>query len=409
LIGPRIAAASAEKETLSKMKSWLVFIMGLMLVGTVVSGQVKVMPGSVAGGERVLAEKGCLGCHSINGKGGSRAPDFTNPTGRTSKPGLLAAEMWNHSPAMWSEFEVQKKPVPSLTSNEAADLYAYFYATLYFAPKGNAARGREVFESRRCASCHGEILDAKPSKSIIEKWTDMKDPIVWAERMWNHSNEMLSATTNRGINWPRLSERDVVDLVTFLSNLPDTESQEFAFAVGEPGLGRNTFERACTACHSFGAEKSKIDLLSKSAPTSVTDYIARMWNHAPDMRNRGGQTEKLAPGEMRNLIAYLFAQRFFFEKGDATKGRKVFENKGCANCHEMRRSQTGAPDLTRASEAYSPITLTAAVWRHGPGMLNAMKQEKIAWPEFENSEMTDLIAWLNSRLVTQIAPDLPRK
>ena len=391
------------------MKSWLFPLLGLILAGAAVFGQIKVMPGSVAGGERVLEQKGCMSCHSINGKGGTRAPDFANPTGRTSKPGLLAAEMWNHSPSMWSEFEAQKKPVPSLTSNEAADLYAYFYATLYFAPKGNAARGREVFESRRCASCHGEILDAKPSKSLIEKWTDMKDPIVWAERMWNHSNEMLSATTNRGINWPRLTERDVVDLVTFLSKLPDNESQEFAFAVGEPGLGRNTFERACTSCHSFGPEKPKIDLLSKSAPTSVTDYIAKMWNHAPEMRSRGGHTEKLAPGEMRHLIAYLFAQRFFFEKGDATKGRKVFDTKGCANCHEVKRSQTGAPDLTRASEAYSPITLTAAVWRHGPGMLNVMKQEKIAWPEFENSEMTDLIAWLNSRVVTQIAPVVPQR
>jgi cytochrome c2 len=227
--------------------------------------------------------------------------------------------------------------------------------------------------------------------------------------MWNHSNEMLSATANRGITWPRLTERDVVDLVTFLSKLPDTEPQEIAFAVGEPGMGRNTFERACTSCHSFGPEKSKIDLSSKSAPSSVTDYIAEMWNHAPDMRSRGGQTVKLEPGEMRNLIAFLFAQRFFFEKGDATKGRKVFDNKGCANCHEARRNQTGAPDLSRASEVYSPITLTAAVWRHGPTMLNAMKQEKIAWPVFENSEMTDLIAWLNSRVVTQIAPVIPQK
>jgi hypothetical protein len=70
---------------------------------------------------------------------------------------------------------------------------------------------------------------------VIEKWTDLKDPIVWAERMWNHSNEMLSATTNRGINWPRLSERDIVDLLTFLSKLPDVSVQEAAFYVGDPG------------------------------------------------------------------------------------------------------------------------------------------------------------------------------
>ena len=106
------------------MKTSLFFILGLMLAGSAVIGQIKVMPGSVAGGERVLEQKGCLGCHSINGKGGTRGPDFANPTGRTSKPGLLASEMWNHSPAMWSEFEAQKKPVPSLTSNEAASLQA---------------------------------------------------------------------------------------------------------------------------------------------------------------------------------------------------------------------------------------------------------------------------------------------
>jgi len=38
-----------------------------------------------------------------------------------------------------------------------------------------------------------------------------------------------------------------------------------------------------------------------------------------------------------------------------------------------------------------------------------MKQEKIAWPEFENSEMTDLIAYLNSKVVTQVAPALQQK
>ena len=385
----------------------VVVVLSSLILASVTIGQVKVMPGSVAGGERVLEQKGCLSCHSLNGKGGNRAPDFSNPTGRTSKPAMLAAEMWNHSPSMWSEFESQNKPVPAMSSTEASDLYAYFYATLYFAPKGDATRGRAVFESKRCVSCHSEVL-AGPSqasrKEVLGKWTDLKDPIVWAERMWNHSNEMLSATTNRGISWPDLSERDVVDLVTFLSNLPDTEPQHYAFAVGEPGLGRNVFDRTCVSCHSFGAEKNKINLLTKSAPSSVTDYIADMWNHAPEMRSKGGHTEKLAPGDMRNLIAYLFAQRFFFDPGDANKGKKVYDAKSCANCHELRRSQTGATDLTLATEAYSPITLTASLWKHGPAMLKTMKQQNIEWPQFEKSEMTDLIAWLNSRIVKQIAP-----
>jgi hypothetical protein len=37
-------------------------------------------------------------------------------------------------------------------------------------------------------------------------------------------------------------------------------------------------------------------------------------------------------------------------------------------------------------------------------MLKAMKQQNIEWPVFEKSEMTDLIAWLNSRIIIRIAP-----
>jgi mono/diheme cytochrome c family protein len=367
------------------------------------AGQVMVVPGTVAGGESVFQSKGCLSCHSLNGKGGTRAPDFANPSGVTNKPALLAAEMWNHAPAMFAEFEAQKRDVPGLTSSEAADLYAYFYAALYFAPKGDANRGRNVFEEKRCVSCHSEVLNDRRPKSLADKWSDLQDPIVWAERMWNHTNEMVSATTNKGINWPHLSERDIVDLLLFLSRLPDATPQEAAFSVGDPGLGQAVFEGRCSTCHSFGPEKSKVDLRTMPAPASITDYIAAMWNHAPAMRKRGGATVTLKDSEMRDLIAFLFAQRYFFDTGDTKRGQKVYETKGCVTCHGMRRFEVGAPDLTRSVEAYSPITLTAAAWRHGPAMLRSMKQQKIEWPEFQKSEMADLIAYLNSNLIVRLA------
>jgi hypothetical protein len=128
-----------------------------------------------------------------------------------------------------------------------------------------------------------------------------------------------------------------------------------------------------------------------------------MWNHAAVMRSRGGSTVKLAPDDMRDLIAFLFSQRFFFEMGDERRGQRVYQSKGCTTCHETRRRELGAPDLTSATEAYSPITLTAAAWRHGPEMLNTMRQQRIAWPRFEKSEMTDLIAYLNSKVIIRIA------
>ena len=151
-------------------------------------------------------------------------------------------------------------------------------------------------------------------------------------------------------------------------------------------------------------EKSKVDLLDRKAPESVTGYIAAMWNHAPDMKRKGGSTPKLAAGQMSDLIAFLFSQRFFFEPGNAERGKRVYESKSCAMCHDMRREAMGAPDLSKTVEAYSPILLTSAAWRHGSTMMKVMKQERIVWPEFRKGEMADLIAFLNSRLIVRIAP-----
>jgi len=129
-----------------------------------------------------------------------------------------------------------------------------------------------------------------------------------------------------------------------------------------------------------------------------------MWNHVPDMHRRAGSNFPIfGPGDMSNVVAYLFAQRYFDEEGDIEHGALVFQTKNCILCHEQRRQQTGAPDLTLATERYSPVTISASVWRHGPEMLEMMEQQKLSWPEFTGSEMPDLISFLNSRLVSRIA------
>ncbi len=367
--------------------------------------QVKILPGSVMRGEQVVDDNGCFSCHAMDGQGGNRAPDFAQLAGRSKTPGSLATTMWNHSPRMWAEFETTGRQVPKLTSTESADLFAYFYSTLYFAPKGDPARGQNLFQDRNCVSCHSEVLDQRPVKSLLGKWTDLKDPVAWAERMWNHSNEMVAATSNRGIEWPRFSEQDIVDLVVFLSRLSPDSPQSGAFGIGEPDQGRIAFESTCESCHTFGpTDRTKVDLLARSRPSTIMGYAAAMWNHAPLMRNRDTSlSTEVRPGEMRDLMAFLFSQRYFFEQGNASKGAAVFEAKRCANCHEARRAETGAPDLSKVSEEFSPITLTSALWRHGPSMLRAMKQQGLSWPEFQNDEMTDLIAYLNSRLITRVA------
>ena len=368
------------------------------------AAQIQTLPGSVTKGEQVLREKGCLQCHALNKTGGQRAPDFADLGEVVATPTRLAASIWNHSPRMFALYETAGRPIPTLSQNDVSDLFSYFFALHYFEPHGSAARGRSVFVEKKCSTCHSEVLNAQALDPYFSRWKEMRDPTSWAEQLWNHVGEMDSATSLRGVNWPELSARDVADLMSFLSSLPGTPAEGPAFSIGDPLTGKGVFERSCTSCHSLGkAEKSKVDLLRRSRQTSVAGYIAAMWNHAPYMRRKGGSAlPKLPAGEMQNVIAYLFLQQYFYEEGDAARGRRVYDAKGCASCHEGKRTG-GAPDLASTVQAYTPISISASVWRHGPGMRETLRTQGKSWPEFESGEMKDLLAYLNSRLRAQIA------
>jgi cytochrome c2 len=367
------------------------------------TAQVQSLPGSVRRGEQLLREKGCLDCHALKGTGGTRAPDFAGLSANADSPVGIATAIWNHGPRMLAEYGAAGKALPTMTQNEVSDLFSFFFATLYFEPHGSSTRGREVFVEKNCSNCHSEVLNAEALNPFLNRWTQLRDPTSWAERFWNHVNEMESASTLRGVRWPELSARDVADLMTFLSTLPAAPTEGPAFAIGEPLEGKAIFERSCETCHTLGTtEKSKVNLLKRSRQTSVAGYIASMWNHAPMMRRRGGALPRLASGEMQDVIAYLFLQQYFYEQGDAARGKRIYDSKGCAGCHEGKRAP-GAPDLAATVQAYTPISMAGSVWRHGSGMRDALRAQGKEWPRFQDSEMTDLMAYLNSRLRTQIA------
>ena len=379
------------------------------------SAQITIIPGSSAHGAAIFKEKSCIACHAS--------------TPQAATPMLLATALWNHSPNMWRA-QRDRDLRPMLDSVETADLFAYFFSLSYFKAPGDGNRGALIFEQKSCSRCHDTGTAAYERRSTgtppiasgatrnpntrllqrssgppISTWSEVTDPLVWAERMWNHSGMVYAELANNGIAWPSLSTRDMLDLLAYLRTVPQSSSPAANFQPGDPELGRIAFESSCESCHSFGIAntQSKIDLLRRPAPDSLTGYTAAMWNHAPLMRERAGNKfPVLGPGDMSNLVAYLFAQRYFDEQGNAERGARVFDSKNCSVCHETNRRKTGAPDLAVATERFSPITIGAAVWRHGPRMLESMHDQNIAWPQFKGSEMSDLIAFLNKHLVANI-------
>jgi cytochrome c2 len=361
--------------------------------------QISVIPGSSARGAELFREKTCLECHAGN------VPHAATPT-------LLATALWNHSPKMWRA-QQDRNVRPMLDSFETADLFAYFFSLAYFTAPGNAMRGRTVFENAGCAGCHETVAAVYDRRNAgahraplqagppISTWSEVSDPLAWAERMWNHSATIYRDASSTGRAWPSLSTSDMLDLLSYLR----VQSSPVTFQPGDPELGRVTFESTCESCHSFGSRTTvpKIDLLKKPASDQLTGYVTAMWNHAPVMRERAGNAFPiLGPGDMSNLVAYLFAQRYFEDEGDVERGARVFESKNCTACHESRKERNGAPDLSAATERYSPITMAAAVWRHGPKMLETMQQHGINWPHFSGREMSDLIAFLNKRLIVRV-------
>lgn len=342
-------------------------------------------------GAQLFDTLACVQCHGINGKGGTVGPDLGRIVDRNFTPATLAATMWNHAPAMWASMREREIRAGDLDEQAAADLFAYFYASRFFEKPGDAGRGKRLFTQRGCADCHGLRNAARPSVRPVTQWEVLADPVALAEAMWNHRPSMLEEAGANRIRWPELSAQDLGDILVYLRNLPSPPSKPAVFRIGAGNDGAAVFtSKGCAGCHQSGPA-----LASRIKGQTLTEIAATMWNHAPKMAAAGAKTVKLEPGEMRELLSYLWGEQFFAGSGNSAGGRRVFAAKHCATCHEDR--STGAPALPNAARSFSGADMVSALWHHGPRMLAQMKAKGISWPRFEGAQMSDLIAFLNSR------------
>ena len=339
-------------------------------------------------GAEFFQTQGCVNCHALKGAGPAKAPDLGRRLDRDYTPAGIAARMWSHAPVMWSAMSKANIQVPQVSTDQAGDLFAYFYAARFFEKPGEAERGKRVFQEKHCADCHALTSSGGGAGPPVEKWESLQAPIILIEHMWNHQTQMHNAMAARGITWPQLSSQELDDLLVYLQNLPQTRGIEHFITYPAPGNGEALFrDKGCAGCH-----VGKLALENRLGDDTLTDIAAAMWNHAPQMRQ---PPPELNINEWRQLISYVWAKQFFATHGDAGRGRKVFESKKCAVCHNDPSS--GAPSLSKPAEPYSAIGMVSLLWRHGPAMLHRMEEKRIAWPQLTQDEMAYLIAYLNSR------------
>lgn len=176
---------------------------------------------------------------------------------------------------------------------------------------------------------------------------------------------------------------------------------------GNPNEGRRVYAaKGCGRCHAINGVGPTIgpDLgRSPAHPQTITQLAGAMWNHAPEMRKlareKGVQWTAFKESELRDLIAYLHFLRMLDQPGDARRGERLFDEKRCSTCHAIAgRGSSVASDLSRWKQYGSPILWAEIMWRHAVQMESKMRELGLAWPQFHDNEMGDLIAFIQSRV-----------
>jgi mono/diheme cytochrome c family protein len=269
----------------------------------------------------------CVNCHSVGGQGAGQAPDLGRPVERSYTPAGIAARMWSHAPAMWSQIADRKIRLPQVTADQAASLFAYFYSAGYFEKPGDVERGRSTFQEKRCDACHSVGGSGGSVGPQVERWSSLTDPVVLVQRMWNHADRMKREMSDRNIAWPRFSSQELRDVLAYVESVPAMRPRTLEFSLPSQEGGAALFKQSgCVNCHNPG----DLPLEDRLGDSTLTDVAAALWNHAPQMQQ---PHPELTLAHMRQILGFVWTQQFFAVRGDAARGRQTYAEKRCGACH----------------------------------------------------------------------------
>ncbi len=372
------------------------------------------LPDNPTAGARVFVTKNCVRCHAFGGEEARVGPDL----GRMHFRGTvldLAGVFWNHAPVMRERMAELKIVAPHLDAREMADLVAFLTAYRYYLTEigqsGNPVAGRTVFDAKGCPTCHvtsGATTFDKPGPRL-DRYHGQYSAILLAQVMWNHSPEMASVMRGRGVPWPRLTGKEMADLLAYLQNGNTGGSRDRVyFEPGSPRRGRDLFtSKRCIGCHAIAGVGGKsgpdLGMRRQELIGSVTSVAALMWNHSQAMADefvrRGVPRVTFSGGEMADIIAYLYFVNYASVRARPERGGVLFVDK-CSPCHSIGGGRQVGPDLQTAPGLNDPLAIMSAMWNHSFAMEQELRRHGLAWPRLEPGDAADLTAFLLSRRQT---------
>ncbi len=267
-------------------------------------------PGDPEVGKVLFAQKHCIQCHSVGRQGGAVGPRLdTFPRG--ASPLRIAQDLWNHGSAMVPEIRRQGLDVPKFNGNEIIDLFAYVrsqgqqrQSAREFRSAGDPERGRQLFREKGCSRCHA-VLDGGPRIGPDLGRTELRGSVTQlAGRMWNHWPAMVEAMGAVGMAPPTFKGEEVADVFAFIF------LSRYEGRPGDLSRGQTVYrQKGCVVCHGPRGEGATGPSLANAIGETKEQITQRMWNHAPQMRERMGAQQipwpRLDPDELAALLALV--------------------------------------------------------------------------------------------------------
>jgi mono/diheme cytochrome c family protein len=354
---------------------------------------------SKRGRELFFGDKQCSICHSIEGQGGRIAPDLSETHPGSPAMGWLATVLWNHAPGMYRRIRTGVS-YPHLDTGEMADILAFLYESASAEHPGNPTAGRDVFEQKGCVRCHSvRSWGGKSAPDLSEVAAGSASE--WTRAMWNHAGSMIAPISAALGEWPQFMGNDMDNLIAYVNEGKTNPTQATR---GDPQQGWHVFQARCIQCHSVGGQGGKLGPElgpDRELPVTTAQFASVLWNHAPTMlrlsQEKGITPPILNGSEMADLAAFLGSLRFFEPVGSPFIGERVFSERGCARCHGPSAGGTKlAPPIVARSDAFTTVSLTSALWKHGPKMVDRTEQLNIPWPVLEPTDIGNLVSFLNA-------------
>ncbi|MEK6757015.1 MAG: cytochrome c [Bacteroidota bacterium] len=265
----------------------------------------------------------------------------------------------------------------------------------------NPLEGRIVFEEKKCIECHAIGGFGGTVGPDLSRQQFFGSALELASVIWNHAPQMNRKFRQLRMNRPQLTGEEMLDLFGFLYYLR---------YLGEPGgvaKGKRLLEaKGCVQCHTVAGKGGTVgpDLENVQRYAAPLFLIQAMWNHGPAMQEQlkksGMKFPVLTGQDIADIAAYLRqattgSTEMRMSPGNPAKGKSLFEEKHCSNCHLGEgKPKRVEPGLIRIDLKKGVTEVASTMWNHGSLMMERMKRESIEWPHFEENEMADLIAYI---------------